>query len=699
MAKIKVRKTGNQQAETEKKKSTFASSVEWLGVNLEGQTGDNHYGECMFCGSPNKFYINEKSGMWDCKKCGESGNIITFLNKFYETNKKSYPLRGRIDKLAKHRGLPNYVLMEAKLFSDGESWFLPIFSTTGSVMSLRRYKMEALPKNRMRNMPHMDLFLWGVETITKKTKKVIICEGEWDCLAMRDALNNSHEAEAYQRGEIAVIAVPGAGVWKKDWNQFVEGKQLLLCFDADKAGRDGRKRLFELLGGQKRKEKVEWVEWPDDIHPGFDFREFYLTLDDKSQAWNLLQELVKKASNSTVTQTSSGESHKPKVHVSTDLDFPDILTMLSKWLRMTPEHQNVAKIAYACFNALKIPGDPLWMQIVGAPGSGKTEILMTTEYSENVLLASNVTPAGLISGFPSREDPSLIPKAMDKVFMMKDFTEVLQMNKVARQEIFAILRGAYDGSACRSWGNGQTREYKGTFGFLTGVTHAIDMETDNSMGERFLKYRMLSQSEMDSEDIIMQALSNVGRDAVMREELHTNIKEWLDRDMKFEDVPEPPMETTRKIMKLSMIVTTLRTSVERDPRTRERILYRPSRELGTRAAKQMKKLLMALAMNYRDMQYREEDYQLVARVALDSCIPFYLEVVRALLRKPSRTVEEVSKEINLPMTSCREVFDDLLFQKVLSRTQTEKAVGPGRRSYLWSVTDKVIGYWEDAGLG
>jgi DNA primase len=40
----------------------------------------NHYiSDCPLCGKAKHFYINRDSQLWDCKKCGEDGNIVTLL--------------------------------------------------------------------------------------------------------------------------------------------------------------------------------------------------------------------------------------------------------------------------------------------------------------------------------------------------------------------------------------------------------------------------------------------------------------------------------------------------------------------------------------------------------------------------------------------------------------------------------------------
>lgn len=46
--------------------------------------------DCPFCGKEHHFYISQKTQLWDCKKCGEYGNISKLLRKL----QKNYLLEG-----------------------------------------------------------------------------------------------------------------------------------------------------------------------------------------------------------------------------------------------------------------------------------------------------------------------------------------------------------------------------------------------------------------------------------------------------------------------------------------------------------------------------------------------------------------------------------------------------------------------------
>ena len=54
------------------------------GVSKAGQwdtTGNEYFCECPWCFSEAKLYINVKKRVYQCKKCGEQGNYINFLEK------------------------------------------------------------------------------------------------------------------------------------------------------------------------------------------------------------------------------------------------------------------------------------------------------------------------------------------------------------------------------------------------------------------------------------------------------------------------------------------------------------------------------------------------------------------------------------------------------------------------------------------
>lgn len=67
-------------------------------------TSSNHFmADCPFCNKEGHFYINRKTQLWDCKKCGENGNLFRLLLRVNKLNL----LAGKIVQV--HDKLPNKI--------------------------------------------------------------------------------------------------------------------------------------------------------------------------------------------------------------------------------------------------------------------------------------------------------------------------------------------------------------------------------------------------------------------------------------------------------------------------------------------------------------------------------------------------------------------------------------------------------------
>ena len=61
------------------------SELKELLVNPKKNRTGQYVCDCPFCGKEGHFYINIKTQMWDCKKCGEYGNIYKLLSHLGKT--------------------------------------------------------------------------------------------------------------------------------------------------------------------------------------------------------------------------------------------------------------------------------------------------------------------------------------------------------------------------------------------------------------------------------------------------------------------------------------------------------------------------------------------------------------------------------------------------------------------------------------
>lgn len=139
--------------------------------------------------------------------------------------------------------------------------------------------------------------------------------------------------------------------------------------------------------------------------------------------------------------------------------------------------------------------NPLWSQIIGAPGSGKTAHILLYEDWHKVKMVSRLSSNSLISGFRSEEnpdeDPSFLLQLQGKLLIIKDFTTILQSPKQERDSVIGQLRDIFDGSASRVFGTIGLQEYKVKFNMLLAVTPIIDSyhSINQQLGERFISRR------------------------------------------------------------------------------------------------------------------------------------------------------------------------------------------------------------------
>jgi hypothetical protein len=119
-----------------------------------------------------------------------------------------------------------------------------------------------------------------------------------------------------------------------------------------------------------------------------------------------------------------------------------------------------------------LPGEPTWLGLIAPPSSAKTELINALIGLPFVVSASTLTPAGLLSGTPQRQQArgakgGLLKQVSNPgILCLKDFTSILTMRPDAKAEILGVLREIYDGHYVRRLGTdgGRELEWKGKLG-------------------------------------------------------------------------------------------------------------------------------------------------------------------------------------------------------------------------------------------
>jgi predicted transcriptional regulator len=283
--------------------------------------------------------------------------------------------------------------------------------------------------------------------------------------------------------------------------------------------------------------------------------------------------------------------------------------------------------------------------------------------------------------------------------VIKEGTPMLALPEYEKRALFGILREAYDGSYTRPFGNDLIRDYQNLhFHILMGVTHAIYGYNDSVMGERFLKFFMPYKGNRDKQ--IFAALDNTTNEKEIEEAIQKVVTPFLARKVSPKEYPKVPRWVNKRLVALAQLLSLLRTVPERDKFTSD-LLYRPDREIGTRPAKQLRKLGMALAIVRGKRTVDYEIYRIMERVAFDSAVGFHIDVVRILAEQGECTVSEISEEKKIPITTLDRNLTNLTDLGVVTRRKDMDSdpERKGPKQYLYDVTPEVKRLWRMARVG
>lgn len=675
----------------------------WLGVELSPQqNSDNWTGDCPFCSSENKFFVNSEKGVFDCKSCGVEGNQTTFMTRII---KESDTPRRQIVKLGQERGktkvdgqeliypIPTTVLASFKMVWDPDSngWLVPCFSPKGdTVRSIRRFK-----RGMMRAIAGMDLQLGGMERLkdVKRGGKVWLLEGEWDAVAMALLLQET------KRTKDVVIWVPGANCMREKWASALSGYDVVCVYDNDTAGEKGALKVYKHC--HKVVSSLSFVHWPDSLPNKFDLRDYVIgglaQEEDPKKLMKGLEELIEKLPKRMDDHDDGAEEEEEEEDNLPPASLEEVISTFEENMLMDDELRMALKVMLATALSTDMGGDPLWVYIVGPPGAGKTMLLSALQESKRCIFISTMSPHCLVSGWQGSgsKDPSLIPKLKGKTFVAKDWTEVLSMPAPIQDEIFSTLRGAYDGFVQRPFGNGVMREYRGCFfSMLAGVTNAIHGSNKASLGERFLKFQM-SPKQNGASDIVMSAIANVGKERQIEESMQAVVKRFMKRRMT--DRPDMPNHFIDRLVALVQLIAILRAQVERDWRG-DKLAYRPVPEAGTRLAKQLTKMAIMLAFVDGYDVVREEHYLIVEKMAFDTAYGFHFDIISTMMEMGGQaTRADLVKIAEIPHSTLALKLEDLLILKAVIKMDAErKPRGGGRPAVIYKVADRVATLWREA---
>lgn len=647
-------------------------------------------GTCPFCESENKFFADIETTKYECKKCGESGNNYTLITKLHAKYLKDTTDK-QLQVLAKERKLPLASLKTAKVAYNDGKYYIPFFrddkgknlANLGITSSETKWKIFKAPK--------LPLYIYNPIPTSSKPIEVFL-EGEWDALA---ALTLFQESST-------VRGIPGATTFKEDWIPKFDGKEVIILYDNDDAGKKGAVKVCKMLGS--RAKSISYLNWvPDErikdcndpSKPGKDIRDLMNSSMNQEEISKYILENQKIPTEAQITSNFS----MPKTYPVKSWD--ELIGYYRKWLYMTESAEASLACCFTSIISCFLPGEPLWFFLIGPASSGKTTLIEAfgsgNKYCES---RSKLTHTQLVSGYKDNDesDPSLFAIINRRLLAVKDWTTIIEQSHASQAELYSILRDAFDGKYTSSYGNRVSRNYDALkFGFIAGVTEAIYRDSKSSLGERFLKIHFLDP-HFDEIAHIKTAMRGRSNKEERTQELEAATLGFLDhlvKNLNPSKFPKLREEDEDAIIELAMFVSILRTNVERSNRD-ESLQFRPSKEIGARLASQFSKMAEVLMYLFNQDSLTDMVYNILKQVAIDTCIPFNIELLSVLHKYSAyggATREQIRTEMNLPRTNIHRIISDLQQLGFLISTTSDR-IAKGRPNELCRFNNQITSLWD-----
>jgi len=664
---------------SDNKEENKLAPFKFLGFVFERSSDNiNFPTTCPFSDKEGKLYVNSETGQWISYTSDKRGNIITFLRLYYELCLE-HTTEQELTSVCEDRKLPMQAIKGQIAFNPlTQKYMIPTKNFDGFVINLTSWH----PSNKKPlKIPGVPVSIIGLDKLKDNDKEVYICEGEWDVIAMTWLISAVGK-------DAVVVGVPGATIFKDAWIGFFQRKNIVVCFDNDKAGFDGQQKIADKI--RPLATKMQFLIWSELIRPKYDVRDLIIEHGSSpNYTPPKLLKLIKIVEAMLHSQTQyerdkgydGGDLSKQD---RKDLKIPDrfeLEAVYQKHLKM--KHTKDIAIMFGTLFANKLKGDPVWLFLVAPPGGSKTELLMTLNKSPYIETVSTLTPAALVPGMrieAGKPDPSLLKKIDGKVLIVKDMTTMLSMQPLQRDEIFGVLRDAYDGYV-EKWFATHKKSYVTHFGIIAGVTPALDAYNSimTTMGARFINWRIgTDDTVQDHREKIKKAMENVNEEEQMRAELQEIAYRFLEQKMS-DTLPRVPEDIEYKIISMAMFTSALRASIVKDKYTQEQ-LAPIFKEVGTRLAKVFLKLCYGLCQYYQKGIVDEEIISLLREICLDTCPSIILNLVSKIHQECQETpdgtasINTLHKHLNCSKSTVFRIVADLELQNVLEKVSGEERV-------------------------
>jgi hypothetical protein len=334
---------------------------------------------------------------------------------------------------------------------------------------------------------------------------------------------------------------------------------------------------------------------------------------------------------------------------------------------------------------------PLWLLVIGNPGSGKTEIVIQSLRTlPQARIIGSLTPKCFLSSFSrgkadTQEHSMLIAGGASQIWLAKDFTTFVSMRQEDKTTIASQLREIHDGELVSDTGVGGTKVWKGKVTMIAAATPGFERHWAalSDLGERFLTVRWRQGNRAGAME---KSRRQSGCEHAIRETAQGFMEEIVQGKRCSASMPTDDIMRRRDC--IAEAVCQLRCHVERESGNRREVIEVSPPEFPTRVSM----ALSQVVRTHMDLFHREEpgveEFALAERLAIDT-IPAPVRTILGCI--PAGTKESVNyatilRRSRLPESTLRRRLEDLVLTGVL-RPLTAASWGDNLATFTTDFTE------------
>lgn len=256
------------------------------------------------------------------------------------------------------------------------------------------------------------------------------------------------------------------------------------------------------------------------------------------------------------------------------------------------------RLFVTCVVANQLDLDPVWIQFIAPPSSGKTEMIDSLKYVTRagkplVFPISDLTVNTFASGAnKGGKDSSLLKQFRPgSIVTMKDYTSMIAKEPIAQRTILSQFREIYDGEYVKRTGNNKNTVWSGKIGVIAGCTQVIYQQAEEfaAMGDRFVMYQI---EQPDSLEALKKVYTNAkdGTFKKKKERFYYAMKsylEWVfDHLDDYEETLDLSPSTVEDLMTVVNFTTQVSSGIIVNSKKDNRVEFVPSKTMPMRMFKQ-----------------------------------------------------------------------------------------------------------------